>query len=285
MKKTLLLMLLMVLIAPWAANAQQSLPYAYGFENNDLEAEGWTAQVTSSSSGIYNAGASTAYEGTYLFRFNYSETDAYLVSPLLTGTDAGVNLSFYYKESSSTYGDEQFYVGYTTDDKVMLARGTHLVHLHVIGIYFCLHFNSQLSILNLFINLPSLSGTQHNCFSFRLSRVVHDLPYSLHPPFRLPLVSPLGRTSRSLTNKSLFFSFSTVLLISSAKVETIFGPRNSRHTHSETVRKNQRAIRKILRKIRRKTSYFRPFIKLKKRFTMLFLRVVSWASLVSLNVQ
>ena len=118
MKKTLLLMLLMVLIAPWAANAQQSLPYAYGFENNDLEAEGWTAQVTSSSSGIYNAGASTAYEGTYLFRFNYSETDAYLVSPLLTGTDAGVNLSFYYKESSSTYGDEQFYVGYTTDDKV-----------------------------------------------------------------------------------------------------------------------------------------------------------------------
>ena len=111
-------MLLMVLIAPWAANAQQSLPYAYGFENNDLEAEGWTAQVTSSSSGIYNAGASTAYEGTYLFRFNYSETDAYLVSPLLTGTDAGVNLSFYYKESSSTYGDEQFYVGYTTDDKV-----------------------------------------------------------------------------------------------------------------------------------------------------------------------
>ena len=118
MKKTLLSLLLMVLIAPWAANAQQALPYSYGFENNDLDAEGWTAQITSSSSGIYNAGSSVAYEGTYLFRFNYSETDGYLVSPLLSGTDAGVDMTFQYKEYSSTYGDEQFYVGYTTDDKV-----------------------------------------------------------------------------------------------------------------------------------------------------------------------
>ena len=117
-KKSLLFMMLMAVFAPWAANAQQALPYAYGFENNDLEGEGWTAQITSSSSGIYNAGSSTAYEGTYLFRFNYAETDAYLVSPLLTGTDAGVDMTFQYKEYSSTYGDEQFYVGYTTDATV-----------------------------------------------------------------------------------------------------------------------------------------------------------------------
>ena len=116
-KKSLLLMLLMAVFAPWAA-AQQALPYAYGFENNDLEAEGWTLVATNSSTGIYNAGSSTAYEGSYLFRFQWSEQAAYLVSPLLTGTDAGVNLSFYYKEYSSSYGDEEFYVGYTTDETV-----------------------------------------------------------------------------------------------------------------------------------------------------------------------
>ena len=101
------------------ARAQQALPYTYGFENNNLEADGWTAIVTSSSSGINSAGSSVAHGGTYLFRFNYAEeTGAYLVSPLLTGTDSGVDLSFYYKEYSSTYGDEQFYVGYTTDESV-----------------------------------------------------------------------------------------------------------------------------------------------------------------------
>ena len=108
----------MALIAPFAMNAQQSLPYTYGFENNDLEAEGWTAVVTNSSSGIYAAGSGVAYEGTYLFRFQWSETEAYLVSPLLTGTDAGVNLSFFYAEYSSSYGNEQFYVGYTTEETV-----------------------------------------------------------------------------------------------------------------------------------------------------------------------
>ena len=62
-KKSLLLMLLMAVFMPWAANAPQALPYSYGFENNDLTAEGWTAVVENSSSGIYNAGSSTAYEG------------------------------------------------------------------------------------------------------------------------------------------------------------------------------------------------------------------------------
>ena len=105
----------MAVFMPWAANAQQALPYSYGFENNDLAAEGWTAQITSSSSGISSY---AAYEGSYGFQFNYSEQSGYLVSPLLTGTDAGVNLSFYYKETSQTWGDEEFNVGYTTDETV-----------------------------------------------------------------------------------------------------------------------------------------------------------------------
>ena len=102
-------------LAPLGLRAQQSLPYSYGFEDNDLAAAGWTAQVTSSSSGI---NSQAAHEGSYGFQFNYSERNAYLVSPLLTGTDNGVALSFYYKEYSASYGDEQFYVGYTTDETV-----------------------------------------------------------------------------------------------------------------------------------------------------------------------
>ena len=70
-------------------------------------------------------------------------------------------------------------------------------------------------------------------------------------------------------------------MIPSAKLRTIFHAYNSCYPHSETLRKNENVIRKNLRK----TAYFRPLIKQKKRLTMLFLRVVSWASLVSLKVQ
>ena len=113
--KRLLLALALALLVPWAANAQKALPYSYGFENNDLDAEGWTVQKTSPSTGI---STSAMHEGSYGFQFNYSERDAYLVSPELSGTGNGVALSFYYKEYSSSYGDEQFYVGYTTDETV-----------------------------------------------------------------------------------------------------------------------------------------------------------------------
>ena len=114
-RKSLLFFVLAAMFLPLAVNAQQALPYSYGFENNNLSADGWTAYVTSSYSGIYS---NAAHTGSYGFRFNYSEEDGYLVSPLLTGTDNGVEVSFYYKEYSNSYGDEQFYVGYTTDESV-----------------------------------------------------------------------------------------------------------------------------------------------------------------------
>jgi hypothetical protein len=114
-KKTLFLMLLLALFMPWAANAQKALPYSYGFENNDLDSEGWTAQITHEYSGIQEF---AAHDGNYGFSFNYFEVNAYLMSPLLTGTDNGVDVSFYYAEYSNQYGDEQFCVGYTTDENV-----------------------------------------------------------------------------------------------------------------------------------------------------------------------
>ena len=88
---------------------------------------------------------------------------------------------------------------------------------------------------------------------------------------------PLGQRmqrARSMLRCSLFSRFSI------AKLRTLFWPRNSTLLDSETVRKPCHTFRKNLRK----TAAYRPFIKLKNRFTMLFLRVVSCASLVSRNV-
>lgn len=108
------LMLFAVLLSAAGAKAQQAIPYSYGFEDNDLTTDGWVLQgATSSSTGIFTA----AYQnGSYGFRFHYSEQNAYLLSPVLTGTDKGVEVTFYYKEYSTTYGAEQFQVGYTTDE-------------------------------------------------------------------------------------------------------------------------------------------------------------------------
>ncbi len=108
-------MLLMTLLAPWAV-AQKALPYSYGFEDNDLSADGWTTTCTSSSSGIKSGGPN--HSGTYGFAFYYSEQNGALISPLLTGGEKGVDVSLWYMEYSSQYGDEQFYVGYTTDETV-----------------------------------------------------------------------------------------------------------------------------------------------------------------------
>ena len=98
------------------ARAQQALPYEYGFENNDLSADGWVLQgKTSNNTSILSNAART---DSYGFRISYIEQDFYLLSPILTGGDTGVEVSFWYKEYSSAYGDEQFQVGYTTDETV-----------------------------------------------------------------------------------------------------------------------------------------------------------------------
>ena len=112
--KKLSIFLMLCVACFGVANAQQSLPYSYGFENNNLSTDGWIANITSSYSGIKTGGPE--HSGSLGFAFNYSEQNASLISPLLTGGDAGVDVSFWYMEYSSTYGDEQFYVGYTTNE-------------------------------------------------------------------------------------------------------------------------------------------------------------------------
>ena len=119
MKKVLRFLTLAVLLAaPWGGyfnqvQAQQSLPYSYGFEDNDLATDGWL--LSGAESSYTGISGDAAQNGSYGFRFNYDEENAYLLSPIFTGNTAALSVTFSYKEYSDSYGDEQFYVGYTTD--------------------------------------------------------------------------------------------------------------------------------------------------------------------------
>ena len=82
----------------------KGLPYSYGFENNDLEAEGWTRQ---NGGGIISVG----HEGTHSYRFDSNESDLFLISPELYFYSA-ITLSFYYRIPDSD-GFSCFQVGYS----------------------------------------------------------------------------------------------------------------------------------------------------------------------------
>lgn len=109
--KSLLLLLMLALGLPWVARAQKTLPYEYGFENNDLTAEGWSLQNCQESSGINTDSKKT---GSYGFCFYYTETPPqYLISPELTASANSILTEFYYKNYNSYY-PETFQVGYST---------------------------------------------------------------------------------------------------------------------------------------------------------------------------
>lgn len=110
-KRKLLYLLLVAFLLPFTASAQQAIPYTYGFEDNDLSADGWTTVACHAQSGIATG---AKQNGTYGFRFRYTTTPPqYLISPELTGTDRGVDVSFSYKQGGSSY-HESFQVGYST---------------------------------------------------------------------------------------------------------------------------------------------------------------------------
>lgn len=116
-RNSLIFLLLAALFMPLALHAQQSLPYSCGFEEGD-DLSGWALHVTNQNySGLYN-NESYAHSGTHAIGIYYDEENGYLVSPILTGGDNGINVSFWYYEISQQYGDEQFEVGYTTDESI-----------------------------------------------------------------------------------------------------------------------------------------------------------------------
>ena len=99
----------------WGA---QSLPYSYGFEDFNLETDGWTKQNPSNkNNGEFKiAGSGVQRSGSYGFRFSSytdsGESTQYLISPELDSPN-GVIVTFWYKASNSS-GSELFKVGYST---------------------------------------------------------------------------------------------------------------------------------------------------------------------------
>ena len=113
-----LLTALMLIGGSSFAWAQKTLPYSYGFEDNNLATDGWTQidKISSSqivASGSYGVPAAIVTDD-YCFRFSsgYNKTE-YIVSPLLSSPATGIKVSFYYINTSS-YSTEQFQIGYST---------------------------------------------------------------------------------------------------------------------------------------------------------------------------
>ena len=105
------------------ARAQQTVPYEYGFEDNNLSTDGWVLYGSTQTTGNMATGINTtatnssiAHSGTYGFRFRYNDA-AYLMSPVFNDGWC-VDVSFWYKESSLQDGSGNFQVGYTTDASV-----------------------------------------------------------------------------------------------------------------------------------------------------------------------
>ncbi len=117
------MLLIVALFSMTGARAQQTVPYEYGFEDNNLSTDGWVLQNSSQQSdpdtntGINTTANNTsiARSGSYGFRFRYNDDNAYLVSPVFTGGWC-VDVSFWYKKNATQYNPGQFQVGYTTDE-------------------------------------------------------------------------------------------------------------------------------------------------------------------------
>ena len=97
-------------------NSNRDVILAEGFENG---LNGWTMDNCNSSTGVTSA--YDYYTGSYAFGFHWTTNPPqYLISPELTGTDNGVDVSFYYR-NYSTYYEETFQVGYSTTNSSVSA--------------------------------------------------------------------------------------------------------------------------------------------------------------------
>ena len=107
-KAVMLLALILTTNMAWADGAKK-LPYTYGFENNDLAAEGWTTVNIGHSSGI-----SSNYDDSYRFGFQndgITSGPQYLISPEIDSEGNGYKVSFSY---SIRNDNNPIQVGYST---------------------------------------------------------------------------------------------------------------------------------------------------------------------------
>ena len=118
MRKVILLFITLLSFTG-ATMAQKSLPYSYGFEDYNLDTDGWTTYFGTSLSKNNNECkivGDAKKTGSYGFRFSSFNTAGanaqYLISPELNASN-GVNVSFAWKVSHGQYS-ESFKVGYST---------------------------------------------------------------------------------------------------------------------------------------------------------------------------
>ena len=108
-----LLFALFVGISPTWADGK-TLPYSYGFEDNNLATDGWTkagSSIPTNTAITMDAKRS----GDRGFQFWYSKNPPqYLISPELATSEVTLNLSFWYKNGNSY--TETFNVGYSTSN-------------------------------------------------------------------------------------------------------------------------------------------------------------------------
>lgn len=118
--KHLLLMLLLALLAPWAANAQEPIPYNEGFETmssaDDLTAAGWISYQSSSGSFLaIETSALNVHGGSQALNidsWDASSTSDWVVVglPIVNEAINGLQITFSYKVSTGNVS-----IGYLTD--------------------------------------------------------------------------------------------------------------------------------------------------------------------------
>ena len=99
-----------------------AIPYVEDFENG---IDCWTMVDVAASTGVTT---NNPYSGTHAFKFNWNTNPPqYLISPELTGTEDGLNVSFMYRVGSASYA-ESFQLGYstTTNDTSAFVWGTEI---------------------------------------------------------------------------------------------------------------------------------------------------------------
>ena len=122
----------------------KNLTYFYGFEDATDYDNCWNKDNFHSSTGIYNSYVRT---GSNCFRFYYSTSNdpQTLISPELNTTSKGVRVELYYRtQSSGSYYEQKFKVGYSTtstdvdsftwDDMVTTTSNTYTLYQHDFGV-------------------------------------------------------------------------------------------------------------------------------------------------------
>ena len=120
LKRSLLLTLLLALLMPWAANAQEPIPYNEGFETmstaDDLTAAGWISYQTHTGSFLaIDTSATNVHSGSQALNIDSwdagSNSDYVIVGlPQVDAAINGLQITFSYKVTNKTVA-----VGYLTD--------------------------------------------------------------------------------------------------------------------------------------------------------------------------